>query len=146
MNTSGRILASLVMLAIFLVFVVQALAFNAEARMMPLIVGIPGIVLCFWQFMIELRSRKRESVDGAFFAKGELPVIVWLLVFTGAIIAFGFSFGAPPMVAIYLYTIARERLHTAIISALFCFVFLYVFFERMMNAQLFEGLLTRHLF
>lgn len=146
MERKGRIMTSLMMLVIFTAFVIQSFSFHAEARTMPLIVGIPGTLLCVCQLLIELRSRQAEGDSGVFFLPGELPVIIWLLATVVALVIFGFSLGSPPMVAVYLFFIARERAVVALTSAAFSFIFLYVFFQRIMNAQLFEGLMFQHQF
>ncbi len=58
---TGRALTAVVMLAIFLTMSLMALGFPEKARLMPLMVGIPGSVLAFLQVLIELRT----SIDDA---------------------------------------------------------------------------------
>lgn len=55
---SGKIVMNLVMLAIFVVMVGIASQYPAQARFMPLVVGIPGIVLCLLQLVLEFRERR----------------------------------------------------------------------------------------
>ena len=122
-----------------MVFVAQAFRFGAEARVMPLLVGIPGILFCVFQLANDLKSTKTETL--AFFSAGELPIIWWLIATTVAIVLFGFSFGGPPMVAAYLILIAKEKYITVFLSSIFCFLLTYVFFDHIMHAGLFKGLL-----
>jgi Tripartite tricarboxylate transporter TctB family len=65
---SGRIFMSAVMLAIFVVMVGLATQYPPQARFMPLVIGIPGFVLCLFQLAIEIRARRRhlpgEVADG----------------------------------------------------------------------------------
>ena len=48
------------MLGIFLAFVGQALFFHPQARVMPLLVGVPGALLCFGQLLIEINAKTGE--------------------------------------------------------------------------------------
>lgn len=56
---------TLVMLALFLVLVGIAMQYPAEARFMPFVVGIPPILLCLLQLVLDARERRRaaETVD-----------------------------------------------------------------------------------
>ncbi len=62
---SGKIFMSAVMLSIFAVMVGIATQYPPQARFMPLVVGIPGIVLCAIQLFLELRARRRPKDSGA---------------------------------------------------------------------------------
>jgi hypothetical protein len=56
---------TLVMLAVFLVLVGIASRYPPEARFMPWVVGIPPILLCLLQLVLDARERRRaaEAVD-----------------------------------------------------------------------------------
>lgn len=144
MKFNGRILTCLVMLAIFVAFVVPALSFHPEARMMPLLVGVPGTILCFWQLLVELNTEDGDTGDGKILSRSELTIAAWLLAFIAGIAALGFSLGTPLLVACYLYFVAKERLGTALIAGIFCFALVFGFFGRLMSIQLFEGLLLQY--
>lgn len=55
MNKSKHAM-TLVMLTIFVVMVGIATQFSSQARVMPFVVGIPGIVLCLLQLVLDLRA------------------------------------------------------------------------------------------
>lgn len=145
MKIDGRFGVSLMMLAIFLFFVGQALFFQPQARAMPLLVGIPAILLCLLQIALELKKQGRAAVKAILLLPQERPIILWLLAFLAGIIAFGFAFGAPPLVAAYLYFAARERLLVAIAGGVFSVIVLSFVFEKLLKVQLFEGLVTAFL-
>ena len=140
MKLDGRLAVSLMMLAIFLLFVGQALLFSPEARAMPLLVGVPAIGLCVLQIILDLRRQGGQAVKSALVALDDRPLIAWLAAFFFGIIAFGFTYGAPPLVAAYLYFAARERPLVAITGGAFCLFVLLVVFEKLLNVQLFDGL------
>lgn len=144
MQFNGRILTCLIMLVVFLAFTIQAFFFQPAARVMPLLVGVPGTALCFWQLLVEINTVDGEPNDGIIFSRSELAIAAWLLAFIAGVLALGFSFGAPPLVACYLYFVAKERPGTVLIAGVFCFALMYGFFERIMKFQLFEGLLVQY--
>mgnify|MGYP001792547565 CR=1 FL=1 len=134
------------MLIIFLVFVVQAFSFGSQARIMPLLIGLPGIFFCMCQIVLDVRRKDDGVASTHYFLPGELPVMAWIVASILMVTAFGFSFGTPPMVAVYLFFIAKEGLWATLISAAVCFLMFYVLFERMMGAQLFHGLVVPYHF
>ena len=121
------------MLLVFLFFVSQAFFFTPAARMMPLLVGVPGAIISFCQVIIELKTGDRETDGSPMFSGRELSIIAWLAAFIIGIVALGFAFGSSPVVTGYLYLFAKERLRTALIAGIFCFVFMYGLFERLMK-------------
>jgi hypothetical protein len=145
MRINGRIITSLIMLLVFLFFVCQAIFFTPAARMMPMLIGVPGAIISFCQVIIELKTGDRETDGSPLFSGRELSILAWLAAFIIGIAALGFAFGSSPVVAGYLYFVAKERLRTALVAGIFCFVFMYGLFERLMNMQLFEGLLPQYL-
>lgn len=61
----NSIVMTVVMLAIFVLMVGFATQFPPQARFMPLVVGIPGIVLCVLQLVLDLRGRQGTQVDAS---------------------------------------------------------------------------------
>ncbi|MGE0004543.1 MAG: tripartite tricarboxylate transporter TctB family protein [Parvibaculaceae bacterium] len=144
MTANGRIMTSLVMLLVFAFFVSQAAFFRPEAALMPLLVGLPGLVLSLVQFVVDLRAGRNRKDDEPIVSRGERPIMVWLILFTLGIILFGFSLAAPLLLAAYLFFTADERLPVALAGGALCFAVLYGL-ERLMNMPLFEGLAIHYL-
>ena len=138
-------MTSLIMSLVFLFFVSQAIFFTPAARMLPLLIGVPGMLLSCCQLIIETKMTHREIDNDPMLSNRELSIVGWLAAFIVSIVALGFAFGSSPVVAGYVYFVAKERLRTAVIAGVFCFVFMYGLFERLMNMQLFEGLLLQYL-
>jgi hypothetical protein len=68
---SGKIFMNLVMLSIFAVMVGVATQYPPQARFMPLVVGIPGVVLCLFQLFLEIRGFRRAQANEAVDPRGE---------------------------------------------------------------------------
>ena len=58
---SGRAATSLVMLVIFAAMTVLALGYPEKARMMPLLVGLPGTMLALAQLIRDIRFPDMEA-------------------------------------------------------------------------------------
>jgi hypothetical protein len=136
----GRIVVSAVMLAIFAAMVGYAATFPADARFLPWVIGIPGLVFSIAQFVIELRSGESEARSPEE-RRRELKMFAWLVAFIVAILLFGFVYAGPALVAAYLYFDWRESPLTVLASALVAFAIFYGVFERALELRLFDGFL-----
>src|SRR5687768_531862 len=98
----GRVVVAGIMLLIFALMVGIAFTFPGDARFLPLVIGVPGLVLSLAQFVIELRGK--EPDEKAYTAKdrmAELKMFGWFAVFIFGIILFGFPYAGPIIVALY---------------------------------------------
>ncbi len=146
---TGRALTAIVMLAIFLTMSLMALGFPEKARLMPLMVGIPGSVLAFFQVLIELRT----SIDDAMESdaqqiaarQSERHMFTWLLLFFFGILGFGFIYAAPLLVFGFLYVGKKETIKVGTFGAVGTWAVLYGLFEQAFEIPLFKGLLIEWL-
>ncbi len=141
---SGRILVSGIMTVVFAVFVGLAFTIHHEAAVMPLLVGVPGLVLSLVQLVIEMR-KVAVTADEPIFSPRERSIAIWLLGFVLAIIAFGFDVGATVLVAAYLWLAVGARPLGAAIGGGLCLATMYVL-DHLLNIPLFQGLIFHHLF
>jgi hypothetical protein len=145
MRIPERSITSGIMLLVFLFFLVQAMFFGPLARGMPLLISVPGVVLCFAQFVIDWRSKPAETDHQPAFSGNEARTAAWIVGFIIGISLLGFNWGSPLMAASYLYFHAGQRLRVALIAAVACVAFTYGFMDRLMGIQLYEGLLFGYL-
>jgi len=142
---TGRALTAVVMLAIFVAMSLMALGFPGKARLMPLMVGIPGSVLALLQVLVELRT----AIDGAVESDApqsaarwnERHMFTWLLLFFFGILGFGFIYAAPLLVFGFLYIGRKETLTVGAIGAAGTWAVLYGLFEQAFEIPLLDGLL-----
>jgi hypothetical protein len=140
---------SLVMLAIFVAMVAVASTYPEETRLLPLVIGIPGIVLCLVQVVIDGIAAQRTGADTALSptpkAIREAVLLGWFLGFLLVVLFFGFLIAAPVMIFAFLYFDQRETLRLAAIMAAAGFAVLYFVFETLLELILFSGLVTEWL-
>jgi Tripartite tricarboxylate transporter TctB family len=141
----GRIFVSGIMVVVFATAVLLSFGYAPEARFLPLVIGIPGLLLSVAQLIKELRDRP-DVVIIPEERRREAKMFAWFITFVGGLVLFGFLYAGPALVAAYLYFSGRERWYTALGAALFALAILYGVFERFLGLPLFEGLVWQWIF
>lgn len=154
--SSGRVATTLAMLAIFSGMSLLAFGFPEKAAFTPLLVGIPGAVLCLAQLAIDLTGRARLAGpdkgdefgdrDGDAISGRECFMFLWLAVFTGALVGFGFHIGGPLVVLLYIRFGERESWLNAVLAGVGTFLVVWLIFTKLLELPLFGGLLLPTLF
>lgn len=146
---NGRVATALVMFLIFASMSLLALGFPAKARLLPLLVGIPGTLLGLAQLIIEIRQSAVDvdvDVDDAEkFSAAERNMFFWLFLFFFGILAFGFIYASAPLVFAFLYVGRKESMAVALPSAVATLAVLYGVFEKAFEIPLFPGLIVEWL-
>ncbi len=136
---------------VFLVFLGIALylsfSFPKEAKVLPLLVLIPGVPLAFSNLLTEMKSKQsarsqgeEKSVDAGrrhriyqiFVAAIVLPLLSWL---------FGITIGLPLFMFTYLRWVSKESWGTVIFSTVLSWIILYLGFEVLMRSNFDKGIL-----
>jgi len=148
---TGRVLTALTMFIIFLSMTLLALGYSDAARLMPLMIGIPGTILGLVQFIMEFRTAKAElsivpdddnlQIQNEV-KKNEIQMIVWMLLFFVGLLCFGFKYASPVLVFGFLYIGKKESLIIATVSAVCTFLVIFGFFEKSLEIPLFNGLIV----
>ena len=142
----GRILVSGIMLLAFATAVGLSFTYAPEARFLPLVIGVPGLLLSGVQLIKELRDKPAEPPVTPEEHVREGRMFAWFIAFVGALVLFGFLYAGPALVAAFLYFSGRERWYVALAAAVFAWIVLYGVFERFLGLPLFEGLVFQWLF
>ncbi len=152
---SGRIFMSVLMLAIFAAMVAVATQYPPQARFMPLVIGIPGLVLCIYQLIVELRARSEPPevvADGAVARsraaeerRREVTLWVYFVALITSLILFGFWVTIPVFLTIYLRHAAGESWRFALGLGLAGSGILFLVFHKGLGVVLHGGFITAHL-
>ncbi|MFQ6017744.1 MAG: tripartite tricarboxylate transporter TctB family protein [Kiloniellaceae bacterium] len=152
MSIDGKVLMSLVMLAIFAGMVLVAAGYPPEARLLPFVIGIPGVVLCLVQLVSEILAAQKDRPEAEHSAgqrvslRREVALIAWFVGLVLSILLFGFLVAAPLIVFAFLYFDQRESLRLSAAMALSGATVLYLVFEVLLELILFQGLLADWVF
>ena len=145
MLLSGQVMMAIVMLAIFVTMSLMALGFPEKARLMPLMIGIPGSVLALVQVLRELRTAIDKVVEAdeeqRQARRNERHMFIWMLLFFFGFLGFGFVYAAPLLVFGFLRIGMKESLTIGVIGAVATWAVLYGLFEQAFEIPLFDGLL-----
>ena len=149
MLLNGSVLTALVMFMVFLTMSLMALGFPEKARLMPLMVGVPGTVLALVQLFTELRSTLDQAVETDEHVweavRAERQMFTWMFMFFLGILTFGFNYAAPFLVFGFLWFAKEESLKVGLVGAAATWAILYGLFETAFQIPLFDGLLLQWL-
>jgi len=140
----GRKITAALMVAIFATMVGVALTYAPDARFLPLVIGVPGLLLSLLQLAVEMRT-KGDKEFTAQDRRAEMKMFAWFVFFVAGIILFGFPYAGPAMVALYLHFSWREKWYVSLGSAFFAWAVLFGVFEYVLGLPLFEGLVVQWL-
>jgi hypothetical protein len=121
-------------------------SFPKDAKVLPLLFLIPGVLFAGWNLVLELRpgndvadedqesgeTEKKGLFYLIFLAALALPLLSWL---------FGITIGLPIFMFIYLRWVSREKWGIVIFSTILSWVILYLGFEILMRSNFERGVL-----
>ena len=146
---NGSVFTSLIMFVVFATMSLIALSFPDKAKLMPLIVGIPGTILALVQLFIELRSTLGQTAETADLVRetvgAERQMFTWMFLFFFGILGFGFIYAAPLLVFGFLWFGKGESLKVGLVGGAATWGILYGLFQRGFQIPLFDGLLLEWL-
>ena len=142
----GRVGTALFMFLVFATMSLIALGFPPKARLMPLLVGIPGVILGLAQLVIELRAaHARSPREPTGLTAAERHMLGWTLLFFVGLLAFGFVHAGPVLVFAFLLLGRGESLTISAVSAVGTWAVLYGLFVKAFEIPLFAGLVVEWL-
>ena len=146
MILSGRFLTTLVMFVLFAGACILALDLPTKAAFMPLLIGVPGALLCAAQLVLDLRRPDQPTepvadVPETEGGRSEFEVFLWLGLFTFAILGFGFIVGGPIIVGSFIRFSSRENWQSALFAAAGTFAVMFGIFIWLLELSLFPGLI-----
>lgn len=142
---NGRVALATLLTALFATMVAMAATYPPNARLMPFVIGIPGLMLCLTQLVIEIKdSLNNGDDDGITFA--EVRFFLWFPAFIVSVLVLGFLASTPLMVFIFLRFGQKEPTKTAAALAIGGTVVIYLIFEVILGLEMFRGFVTPLLF
>ena len=141
MRSPDTLLAA-TLLVVFVAMVATSNGYPPAARLVPMLVGIPAIVLAAYQVWRERAAAPHGGV-GRTTERRKDPIdpstIAWFAVFALIVLVGGFTVGGPIAVIVSQRMWLKESWRTALIGGAAAFVLLSVFVDRLMGLVLFSG-------
>lgn len=155
-NKPGELILTLFFLAFFVILIAISMTYSPKARRMPLVVMVPGLVLCTGlaaaQALAKRRPRKsqpaKETKTGDDKASGlssrdetkrMLIMFGWMILLVGMIWVVGFLVTIPVYTLLFMRSL-KESWRLCIIFAVCGFIVLYLLFVVGLNMELYPGL------
>jgi formate-dependent nitrite reductase membrane component NrfD len=130
------------MLVLFVLFAAGAARYPAEARLVPLVVAVPAVLLAAWQLQRDVRRKPAGAVDSAA-VSAEAPIaIMWLAIFVLLVLLGGFVIGGTLAVMASQRYWLRESWTATLVGGVIALGTLTVGFERLLGVVLFDGWLS----
>jgi len=137
-------------LSILVFFVVRAFTLTGGAGRVPLIVGIPTLLLMSFKMLIPLIKKtslkkhgrqviEKNKIDDS--QKKILSEIMWLCIFTLLILFFGIILGSLAFLIMYLRIHNNDSTAFSITVGITVVLGVYLIFQQALQMQLYEGIL-----
>lgn len=144
------LLFALVLVAVFAYAAVTALGYPEEARLLPLAVAVPGLVLALVQVALSLRHEggpiealDADALDPRERARRTAQIAAWIVGFFLAVYLIGFLIAVPLAALAYLRFAARESWTMSAVVAGLCWALVFGVFDRTLHVPLPTGQLLR---
>jgi hypothetical protein len=145
---------ALVLMAAFAYATVTALSYPEGAKLFPLAIAIPSLVLAVVLAVISLRSRGTriaprppdpgdEVLAPEERTRRTAEIALWILAIFAAVYLLGFLVAIPLSAVAYLRFAARESWPTSVAVAAVCWVLVFGVFDRLLHLPLPAGELLR---
>lgn len=158
---------SLFLLLVYLTFVIIAFGYGSTTRMFPLVVGLPGLILCaiiLSSYYIPAVNKRITTIKQKEFFKAydrdkeeqeddekkekeykiaslkELNISIWIIGLLIVIYILGFMPSIPLFVFLYLKFREKESLISSILVSIGTWIVIYILFILLLKAQLYGGL------
>lgn len=161
----AEIIFSLFLLLMFLTSVIIAISYDRQTRMFPLIIGVPGLILCvilFSSYYIPTVSKRLTTIKQKEFFKAndkeeqeddekkkkefkkvslkELNITIWIIGLLIIIYILGFMITIPLFIFLFLKFREKENLIISILFSVSSWVVIYIMFILILKAQLYGGI------
>ena len=137
------VIVNLLYLALVLLVVVPSFGFDGQAGLVPLVLGIPTLVLILFSLVRELLSPRAAPDDSAEVAPWAraVPIVAWLAVFCVLVFLIGFLLTIPVYVVLFLRYFGRLSWQRCAIAAVAVWTLVYASLKFLLHRILFEGVL-----
>ncbi|GAB6153797.1 hypothetical protein JCM17380_25470 [Desulfosporosinus burensis] len=144
----GSVVFAFVLFLFFIVFVGLALTYNPQARMVPLVIGIPSLILSagmLWNTWSKAKTsqlvEKESEIKKEFSNRDLLMTFAWFFALLIMVYLFGFLYVIPIFLLAYLRLSGKESwVLTITISLSACLVIL-ILFVMILKVDLYKGII-----
>jgi len=129
--------------AFFIGFALAIPGFSPSARIAPLAISVPGILMALWQFVGDLAASRRggASTEAASAGTGRPGMLLWLTLLVSATILIGLVAGCWLFITLFMVVRAKFGITSALATASLFSGAVYLSFTIVLGITLHMGLL-----
>lgn len=143
MKINGERIFNFIILIVLCLFVFMSLGYTPKAKLLPLIIGIPGIILMLIVIVKDLiKPQKGAKPLTKEETKRQYQMFMGVLAFFVTIIITGISIGVALYLFVFISFFSKRKLIIAFGMALFGFALTYGLFGIVLHYPLYKGLLN----
>ena len=156
MKISFRHIFNLSVIVLSAVYVVTAMGYNRQARLMPLVIGIPVLIMAVWHSVLDFMAEHKKkqaaarkipvAVDAPVEAEGvwkkELTVFGWVVFLFVSLYLIGFVATTFLFTFLSLKVRSGFSLKSSLGVSVGSLVFLYVLLMKGLQVDLYSGVIT----
>jgi len=147
-----KIVIDTILLALLILFVISALSFSPQAKLMPLCVGIPALFLMSIEYFNQIilkkntahdKSEKLEKANLDLKLRKEVIIVLWLI----GLVVMTYFFGFNVSILLFLFSILKfqfsQSIKNSFLITFSVWVTFYIFFEKFLRIPLNCGVLFK---
>jgi hypothetical protein len=152
MKITNRLLFTTGLVIVLAAYVFLATTYNYQARMMPLIIGVPVLLLAATQVIREFRESavpesempeaKAKEANVSAGRPHRIKVYAWVLAIFGAVYLFGFIISTLAYPLLYLRFVGGRSWRLSAGISIGALAFLYIVMINGLNVELYEGVVV----
>ncbi len=142
---------AIVLLLILIIMVLLAFGFNKFAAFMPLVIGIPAVILAAVNIFVEFKHDKEAEQKGLektsskfswWVAHGdELLIWFWVLGLVILVGMIGVLWGGGTFLFLFLLFKSKQKLHISLLITIIFMLAIYTFLFNVLSLKLYPGIL-----
>ncbi|HBW34159.1 tripartite tricarboxylate transporter TctB family protein [Desulfosporosinus sp. BICA1-9] len=143
----GSVVFAFVLFLFFIVFIGIALTYNQQARMVPLVIGIPSLLLSAgvlwntWSNPKPSQSEKESKIKKVSSNQELLITFAWFFALLILVYLFGFLFVIPIFLLAYLRLAGKESWVLSIAISLSAWLVIMILFVMILKVDLYKGII-----
>lgn len=146
MLTNGRIIISTCMCLFFSVVIITAFTNSSEARIVPLLTGVPGLLMSIMQLKDEIHSTITDfhPVEPNWPDTKAITLTGWFFILILATVIIGNIPASTIFIAAFLWLHEKRGILKALLVAVIFNSLIYFLFELVLKIPLFTGVMDFH--
>jgi hypothetical protein len=167
-KVNDAVVVDLFLLILFSILFIIGLSYDYEARLLPLVVSVPGLIFTATQVVSDLIKNKRKQTlqksltesnaengsDALQLADGKkekIPLknhfmaIGWVISFFLSVLLFGFHITIVAFVIIFSRIYTRKKWLFCLIITAICWTSVYIIFNRALGVILYDGVFVEYM-